>query len=138
MQTDIYYRDITRTEALEDFLNTRIGLIAEKFLKSDEQAHLTVRLETERHRTQNRKPSFTCEVLLKPTHTRGLIKIKKTNDDFFTCVSETCEALKKVLKHRSSRLADHHKWDPMLNVHSASSTTTIEDEEEFDGAVANY
>lgn len=105
MQTDIHYRDITRTDYLEAYLLDKIEGVVEKFMSHDPNAHLVVRVETERHRTQNRKPVFICEVILKPTHSRRVLKVRKSHDDFFSCVASTTEALKKVLQRRSSRRA---------------------------------
>ncbi len=109
MQTDIYYRDITRTDFLEAYLLDKIEKVVERFMQDDEDAHLVVRVETERHRTQNRKPVYTCEVILKPTHTRGLIKVKKTENEFNLCVSSISEALKKTLSRRSAKKTSTQK-----------------------------
>lgn len=131
MQTDIHYRDVTKTESLETFLTDKIETLVEKYLKDDPDAHLTVRVETERHRTQNRKPAFTCELILKPTHSRSVIKIKKTNEDFYACVGDAADALKNLLVHRSSKRSDHHRKDPLLTVPVMSVPVLDEDGENF-------
>jgi ribosomal subunit interface protein len=105
MQTDIHYRDITRTDYLEAYLLGKIEGVVEKFMTHDADAHLTVRVETERHRTQNRRPVFICEVILKPTHSKRVVKVRKTNDDFYACVADTADALKKILQRSASRKA---------------------------------
>lgn len=115
MQTDIYYRDITRTENLEAYLLEKVEASIEDFFKYDSAAHLTVRVETTRHRTHARKPSYTCEVILKPTHTKGVIKIAKSDDSFKKAVMQTVDSLKSVLRRRSSKKAMHRRHDPMLN-----------------------
>ncbi|MDG0815190.1 HPF/RaiA family ribosome-associated protein [Bdellovibrio svalbardensis] len=116
MQTDIYYRDVTRTENLENFLMERLEAACGDFFKYDSDAHLTVRVETERHRTHNRKPSYTCEVILKPTKSRGVIKIRKSDTSFKRAVALTVASLKTVLRRRSSRKGQHHRTDPMLSL----------------------
>jgi ribosome-associated translation inhibitor RaiA len=115
MQTDIYYRDITRTENLEAYLLEKVEGSIEDFFKYDSAAHLTVRVETDRHRTHARKPSYTCEVILKPTHTKGVIKVAKSDDSFKKAVMKTVESLKSVLRRRSDKKSMHRKYDPMLN-----------------------
>lgn len=115
MQTDIYYRDITRTENLEAYLLEKVEGACEDFFKYDSAAHLTVRVETERHRTHARKPSYTCEVILKPTRSRGVIKIRKSDESFKRAVMKSVDTLKSVLRRRSSRKNQHHRRDPMLN-----------------------
>ncbi|WP_413582805.1 HPF/RaiA family ribosome-associated protein [Bdellovibrio sp. HCB288] len=115
MQTDIYYRDITRTENLEAYLLEKVEASIQDFFKYDSAAHLTVRIETDRHRTQARKPSYTCEVILKPTHSKGIIKISKSDESFKKAVMKTVDSLKSVLRRRSSKKAMHRRHDPMLN-----------------------
>ncbi|WP_168196486.1 HPF/RaiA family ribosome-associated protein [Bdellovibrio sp. NC01] len=115
MQTDIYYRDVTRTENLEDFLMERLEAACGNFFKYDSAAHLTVRVETDRHRTGARKPSYTCEVILKPTKSKGVIKIRKSDVSFKRAVALTVSSLKTVLRRHSSKRSDHRKYDPMLD-----------------------
>lgn len=103
MQIDIHFRDLGRTEALEAFLMDKIGNTMESFLKDDEDSHATVRVELERHRTLTRKPSFHCEIILKPTHQKGTIKVSKSGDDFHAVASEAATALRTILRRRSSR-----------------------------------
>ncbi len=114
MQTDIYYRDITKTENLESYLLETVERAVEDFFKYDSGAHLTVRVETDRHRSQTRKPSYMCEVILKPSRSRTVIKVVKQDENFKRCVAKTVSALKVILSRRSSRKAQHRRNDPML------------------------
>jgi len=115
MQTDIYYRDITKTENLEAYLLERVEGAIEEFFKYDSGAHLTVRVETDRHRTQTRKPSYICEVILKPSRLRTVIKVQKNDENFKRCVAKTVSALKVIMSKKSSLKSQHHRHDPMLN-----------------------
>ncbi|WP_413558924.1 HPF/RaiA family ribosome-associated protein [Bdellovibrio sp. HCB209] len=115
MQTDIYYRDITRTENLESYLLEKVEGSIEDFFKYDSAAHLTVRVVTERHRTQSRKPSYSCEVILKPSHSKSVIKVVKSDESFKRAVMQTVDSLKSILRRRSSKKAMHRRHDPMLN-----------------------
>lgn len=114
MITNIYFRDITRTENLEEYLLEKTQGTIENFLKYDAEAHLTVRVDTDRHRTDGRKPSFQCEIILKPTRSKGVIKVIKSGKNFHAVVAETTDALKKILRNRSSKRAEHNRHDPML------------------------
>lgn len=131
MQTDIFYRDITKTENLEDFLTSKVEGMVAKYLKDDEDSHLTVRVETERRRSQNRKPAFTCELILKPTHTKSVLKVKKTNEDFYTCIGDAISALKSLLSHRASRQAEHHRRETKPEFLTALTPVMDEDGENF-------
>ncbi|WP_347358713.1 HPF/RaiA family ribosome-associated protein [Bdellovibrio sp.] len=115
MQTDIYYRDITKTENLEAYLMETVENAVGDFFKYDSGAHLTVRVETDRHRSQTRKPSYLCEVILKPSRSKSVIKIVKSDENFKRCVAKTVAALKVVLSKRSSRKSQHRRNDPMLD-----------------------
>ncbi|MFP5519151.1 MAG: HPF/RaiA family ribosome-associated protein [Bdellovibrionia bacterium] len=107
MITNIYYRDITRTENLEAYLLEHTeGAIAD-FLKYDPSARLVVKVESARHRSSTRKPAFTCEVLLKPSKSRKTFKVSKTSENFYVGVNETILALKKILRRRSDIKARH-------------------------------
>lgn len=114
MQTDIYYRDITKTENLEAYLLEKVEKAVEDFFKNDSDAHLTVRVESDRRRSQSRKPSYICEVVLKPSHDRAVIKVHKTDENFKRCVARTVSALKVVLGKRSTFKSQHRRDDPML------------------------
>jgi ribosome-associated translation inhibitor RaiA len=114
MQTDIYYRDITRSDGLESYLLEKVEGAIEYFFKYDSGAHLTVRVETDRHRTSARKPHYTCEVILKPTRSKGIIKVKKSDENFRKSVAMTVSALKSILGRRSSKKHQHRRHDPVL------------------------
>ncbi|MEN0058512.1 MAG: HPF/RaiA family ribosome-associated protein [Bdellovibrio sp.] len=114
MQTDIYYRDITKTDNLEAYLLERVEGAVEEFFKYDSGAHLTVRVETDRHRSQNRKPSYNCEVILKPSRMRTVIKVHKSDENFKRCVAKTVSALKVILSKYSSKRSQHGRHDPLL------------------------
>ncbi|WP_413943554.1 HPF/RaiA family ribosome-associated protein [Bdellovibrio sp. HCB-162] len=125
MQTDIYYRDITKTENLEAYLLEKVEGAIEDFFKYDSGAHLTVRVESDRHRTSTRKPSYICEVILKPSRMRTVIKVRKTDENFKACVAKTVSALKVILSKRSSKKAQHHRRDPMLNFEPLPETQEV-------------
>ena len=109
MQTDIYYRDITRTENLENFLLERVEAVAENYFKWDRGAHLTVRVESERHRTENRRPSYICEVTIKPMRSKAVIKVRKSDPNFKACVAKTVSALRNILSKQSSLKQQHRR-----------------------------
>lgn len=115
MQTDIHYRDVTRTENLEDYLLEKVEGSCEEIFKYDSGAHLTVRVEEERHRTERRKPSYTCEVILKPSYLRKVFKVRKSDANFRRCVARTVNALKVILSKESSLKKQHGRHDRFLN-----------------------
>ena len=114
MITNIYYRDITRTENLEAYLLDHTEGSIEEFLKYDPEAHLTVRVESVRHRSQVRKPLFNCEIILKSSRNKKVYKVTKSNENFYSAVHETVTALKKMLVKRSE-IKSHHGRRQIVN-----------------------
>lgn len=113
MQIDIFFRDLGRTEALETYLIEKVTAAAQSFMKDDEDAHLTVRVATERHRSESRKPSFSCELILKPTHQKRTLKTIKCDEDFYTAVNGAAAALKNSLSRRSGRKSQHGRFEQL-------------------------
>lgn len=109
MQTEIFYRDLTRTEALETYLLESVENEFLDFLKNDESARLTIRAETIRHRTQARKPMYAFEIILKPSHTKGVLKVLKQDNDFYIAVQKATLAMKQMLRKRSGKFHNHHR-----------------------------
>lgn len=114
MQTDIYYRDITRTENLENYLMEKVEKILSEYLKYDSDAHVTVRVETDRHRTNARRPNYLCEILVKTSWLKNPIKVQKSDPNFRTCVAKCGSALKVILSKQSSLKQQHRRRDRAL------------------------
>jgi len=108
---NIFFRDIGKTESLDAYLSEKVGSTIESFLKYDENASVTIRIELDRHRTQGRKPSFNCEIILKPTHQKGTIKVHKNGEDFYSAVNAATAALRAILRRRSTRKAQHRRHE---------------------------
>lgn len=101
MQTEIYYGDISRTENLENYLRETVEAVADEFLKNDRAAHLTVRVLSEKPRTPTRRPLYTCEVIVKTSRGKGIIKVKKSDFSFKTCVAKVSNSLRIALARQS-------------------------------------
>jgi ribosomal subunit interface protein len=111
MQMQIFFRDIGKTEALESYLLDKVGAVTDKFLKDDESAVLTVRVESDRQRTQSRKPSFSVEIVLKPSRLKETLKVQKSGEDFYVAVNDATLALRNKLRRRSHRKSEHGRYE---------------------------
>lgn len=111
MQIQTFFRDLGKTDALEAYLRDKIGSSIESFLKKDPHSAATVRIEQDRRRSQSRKPSFVCEVVLKPTHQKRTFKVSKSGEDFYTAVNEAAAALRTILRRRSTRKSQHRRHE---------------------------
>ncbi|WP_413289149.1 HPF/RaiA family ribosome-associated protein [Bdellovibrio sp. HCB337] len=111
MQTDIIFRDLEKSEALEAYLIEKIGSSLETYFEKDENGHATIRVETDRHRTLTRKPSFMCELIFKPSYQKRTIKIRKTGEDIYSAAHEVAVALKAIMRRRTGRKAQHRRHE---------------------------
>ena len=111
VNTTVFFRDIGKTEALENYLHEKLASATEGFLKYDSEAVLTVRVESARRRTENRRPAFVCELILKPSHQKGTLKVRKTGEDFHGVVIDATAALQTILRRRSTRKAQHRRHE---------------------------
>lgn len=116
MQTDIYYRDITKTDNLEAYLMEKVEGAVGGLLKYDSSAHITVRVETDRGRSQTRRPSYMCEVIVKPTRAKQVIKVLKTGEDFGICVAKAVAAIKSQLVKVSDKKIHHRRQANLQSV----------------------
>ncbi len=117
MRIQTLFRDLGKTEFLEAYLTEKISTSVEPFLKYDPNATASVHVELDRHRSQNRKPSFTCEVILKPTHQKRTIIVSKTGEDFYTTVSKVVAALRTILRRISGRKSQHRRHEYSRELH---------------------
>lgn len=109
MQIQTLFRDLDKSEALEAYLQEKIGTSIEHFLKYQPNTTATVRIELDRHRSQNRKPSFLCEIVLKPTRNKKPIVIVKHGEDVYSAVNDAAATLKMILSRQSAKRAQHHR-----------------------------
>lgn len=107
MLTHVHYRDIERTEALENFLLERTEDIISNYIKNENFTNILVKVETIRHRTHTRKPVYNCEIIIKPTHQKRVIKVNKNDENFYACVAKATRALEGQLRKRSDMFANH-------------------------------
>jgi len=111
MRIQTLFRNLGKSEALETYVQDKIYASIEQFLKYEPNATVAVRVDLERRRSQNRKPSFACEVIVKSTRSKQTIKVNKTAEDFHSAVSEASAALKNVMGRRSGRKSQHRRHE---------------------------
>lgn len=107
MQIDIYYRNIERSESLESFILEKIRSVLDEGVRAQEGTFLTVRVEKERERMDNRKPNFSCEIVLKPANRRSVTKIRKVDEDFHRAVHFASLSLRGVTSRKREMRAQN-------------------------------
>lgn len=111
MRIQTLFRNLGKSEALEVFVEDKILTNIEHFLKYEPDTNVVVRLDLDRHRTQNRKPSFMCEVIVKSPRSKQTIKVTKAAEDFHTAVSDAAMALRNIMSRRSGKKAQHRRYE---------------------------
>lgn len=111
MRIQTLFRNLGKSEALDAFVEDKILTNIEQFLKYEPDANVAVRIDLDRHRSQNRKPSFTCEVIVKSPRSKQTIKVAKIGEDFHSAVSEAAAALKSIMGRRSGKKSQHRRHE---------------------------
>lgn len=104
MNTEVLVKGFAKTDSMEAYLRAHTENLIEPFLKSGSdkrEVSMRVIVGEDSHRTQTRKPHFTCEVHLNLPGNGKFIKIKKQGTDFYECVGKVGQTLKQVLRRRS-------------------------------------
>lgn len=114
MKTQVTVRDFTRTEGLENFLITKLEDCVSQFFSRHDNAQLTIKAQEERHRTTNRKPTFSCEVHLKMPGSKTYFQVRRTGANFHECVEGVSNALREMMrrKHRKIMAINSRRADP--------------------------
>lgn len=120
MNTEVLVKGFTKTAGMEEYLRTHTENLIEPFLRNgykNREVNLRVVVDEDSHRTQTRKPHFTCEVHLSLPGDSKYIKIKKQSPDFYECVNKVGQTLKQVLRRRSELRSN--KRDTAQRVYAA-------------------
>ncbi len=97
MQTELFFKDIQRSDYAVDFINKKVSILAEKLIHPNEDLHVTVRVEKDRQRTANRHPIFHCEVTLKSGISTKIYKTIRQDRNLFRAITSSFDALKIIL-----------------------------------------
>jgi len=104
MRTEIFFKDIRRSEYAEDFINNKVDALADKLIQPDSDLHISVRLERARQRTTNRRGLFQCEVVVKSGMSERTYKTVRQDRNLFRAVVSCFDALKVVLAKNHDRM----------------------------------
>lgn len=104
MRTEIFFKDIRRSEYTEDFITDKVDALADKLIQPDSDLHIAVRLEKARQRTANRQGLFQCEVVVKSGMSEKIYKTVRQDRNLFRAVVSCFDALKVVLAKNHDRM----------------------------------
>lgn len=129
MRVEVHTNGFEKTDSVETFLTDAASELVNEFLRNEGDAHIKVHVHEDRHRTQNRKPHFCCEIQLKAGGSRKWYKTHKAAEDFRTAAQEAFHAMKSILQRRSDRRHDLKVGKASFHQQPAES---VETETEFE------
>jgi len=106
MRTEILFKDIRRSEYIENFISDKVEILTDKLIQPDSDLHVIVRVEKDRQKTDNRHPIFHCEVTIKSGVSAKPLVINKQDRNIFRAIVSSFDTLKVVLGKTHDRL--HH------------------------------
>jgi len=109
MRTDILFKEIRRSNYLEDFISDKIDVLVEKLAGPDNDTHVTVRVEKCRERTNLRHPIFQCEITVKSGMSPKIFKVTKSDRNIFRAIVSGFDALKVNLSKSHDRLRNDRR-----------------------------
>ena len=125
MRTEIFFKDIRRSEYIENFINDKIETPTDKLVHPDSDLHAMVRVEENRQRTSNRHPAFRCEITLMSGVTTRPLVIVKQDRNIFRAIVSSFDTLKVVLSKTHERLR-HDRRRHRLPAGMAPFTTDLD------------
>jgi ribosome-associated translation inhibitor RaiA len=107
MRLEIVTKGFQSTEATTDFLESSARQLIETFLDQEKDSRFRVIVDEDRHRMQNRKPHFTCQLVVKTDSSRKIFKAHSSGDEFHKTVHEAFLVMKRILAKRAQRFRPH-------------------------------
>ncbi len=104
MRLEIVTKGFPRSEATQQFLEESALHLIETFLDNEKDLKFRVSVDEDRHRMQNRKPHYTCEILIKSHDSKKIFKTHGAGEDFHQTCIEAFLSMKRVLAKKSSRM----------------------------------
>lgn len=109
MRTEIIFQDVRRSDYVEDFITKKVENMTGKLVQPDNDIHVTVRLQQDRHRTQVRHPLYHCEVTLKSGMSSKTYKTLRQDRNVFRAIVACMTALKTMLSKNHDRMRNDRR-----------------------------
>lgn len=103
MRTELFFKDIRRSEYAEDFIYDKVDALTD-FVMPDSDLHIVVRVEKLKQRTANRHGIFQCEITVKSGMSDKTYKTVRQDRNLFRAIVGCFEAMRVVLGKNHDRL----------------------------------
>jgi ribosome-associated translation inhibitor RaiA len=123
MQTQVRFKEMARSESLENYALEKIEPVATEFLMRHDY-HLQIWLIAEHSRTNRGAPCYRCEVDVRYPHKREIF-ISKESPDMHEAICLAADTTKVMLREESKReIHNRHQAIPVPEV-------VVESEDEY-------
>jgi ribosome-associated translation inhibitor RaiA len=104
MRTDILFKDIRRSDYIENFVGDKIDQLIDRLVSWDADTHITVRLEKAKERTALRHPVYQCELTIKSGESPCVHKTVRADRNVFRAIVAAFTTMKQILAKQHDRL----------------------------------
>ncbi|MGZ3747218.1 MAG: HPF/RaiA family ribosome-associated protein [Pseudobdellovibrionaceae bacterium] len=104
MRTELFFKDIQRSQYTENFILNKVETITDKLIHPENDLHITVRVEKDRQNMVNRHPVYQCEVTLKSGMSARVYKTLRQDRNLFRAINSSFDALKLILGKTHDRI----------------------------------
>ncbi len=117
MRTEIIFKDFSRSEYIENFIQNKVETLANRLISPDNDTHISVRLIEAKERTAVRRPIYQCEMTIKSGMSPKTYKIHKEDRNIFRAIIFCADAAKVALAKSHDRLRNdrRRRKTPELN-----------------------
>lgn len=100
MRTEIHFKDMDRSEALESFALDKVEPLCSYLHRSD--CHIMVWLISVNSRFATGTPEYKCEIEVRypPKHD---VFVSKTSEDMYEAINQATHAMQVMLRNRAKR-----------------------------------
>lgn len=103
MRLEIVTKGFERSESVDSYLESSAQQLIETFLEPEKDLKFRVTVDEDRHRMQNRKPHYTCEIQVKTHDSKKVLLAHGSGDEFHKTVIEAFSSMKRILAKRAQR-----------------------------------
>lgn len=109
MRTELFFKDIRRSEYAENFINDKVENLTDKLIQPDSDLHVVVRVQKGRQRTANRHGLYQCEITVKSGMSDKTYKVTRQDRNLFRAIVSSFGALKTILAKNHDRLRNDRR-----------------------------
>lgn len=100
MKTQVQFKNLQGMEHIREYVASSFSLSLARF-EMWKEFDSQIILGTDKARSENHRPVFHCELILRSRDLHSPVIVKKSNANFYTAIHDTLHAAEKILRRRS-------------------------------------